>query len=135
MKTTVTLLAAALITCAGFSARASTSSDVALTLAPAPSVAASALPATPLLTLAPTPSADVGSYLGTGSSSHFAQFATIRNLPVSPTLVFALIALFILGMRLMGLRHAHSMAEHERHSHHGRAQMFRSLHEERSSRH
>jgi hypothetical protein len=112
MKTTT--LALLLLICGTFGAHAAptltvlSSASVHLQAAPAPSLAS--------------------------STSHFAQLGTLQTVPVSSTLVVTLIALFILGLRLMGVRHAHSLARHERHSHDGRAEMFRSLHEERSSR-
>ena len=108
-----------------------------LVLPVAPGIAEnSTLPqAIPALTLAPisnTTTLEQG--LATGNSSHFAQLAASARMPISPALVFALIALFIVGMRLMGLRQARTMAVHEHHSHHGKAEMFRALHAERSSR-
>jgi hypothetical protein len=112
MKTTT--LALALFTCGTLGSHAASASAVL-------SSASAHLPAGPTASLA-------------GSASHFAQLGTLQTVPVSPVLVFTLIALFILGLRLIAVRHAHSMARHERHSHDGRAEMFRSLHAERSSR-
>ena len=73
--------------------------------------------------------------LTSGSTSHFAQLEMAKTLPAAPAIGFMLLALFILALRLVAIRHAHSLAQHERHSADGREQMFRSLHEERSSRH
>jgi hypothetical protein len=69
------------------------------------------------------------------SASNFAQLDThARMVPISSGMVLALIALFVVALRIMGVNHARAMADHERHSHHGKAQMFRSLHEKHSSR-
>jgi hypothetical protein len=69
------------------------------------------------------------------SSTNFAQLDTHAHMvPISSGMVLALIALFVLALRIMGVNHARAMADHERHSHHGKAQMFRSLHEKHSSR-
>jgi hypothetical protein len=91
------------------------------------------LPAPALILSLPAGTETLSGNLRAGTS-HFAQFDTDRSQPVSLSMVFMLIALFTLGVRLMILRQAHSLAEHERHSHHGRAQMFQALHEEQSSR-
>lgn len=64
------------------------------------------------------------------SSANFAQLGTVnRSLPLSSGFILALVAVFVLAMRIMGLNHARAMADHERHSYHGKAQMFRALHE------
>jgi hypothetical protein len=69
------------------------------------------------------------------NGSNFAQLDThARMVPISSGLVLTLIALFVLAMRIMGVNHARALAEQERHSYHGKATMFRSLHEQESSR-
>ncbi len=55
-------------------------------------------------------------------------------MPTPPAKILALLGLFTLGLRLMTLRQAHTLAEHERHSHRGRAQTFEALHQEQSPR-
>ena len=87
----------------------------------------------PRLTLAPLP----GSMATTvpSSPSEFAQLDTQKHqLPVSSGMIFGMVALFVLALRIMGLNHARAMADHERDSHHGKAEMFRSLHAERARR-
>jgi hypothetical protein len=89
--------------------------------------------AMPKLTIAPLP----GTTLSTVPSSpaEFAQLGSQDHaLPISPEVVLGLIALFVLALRIMGLNHARAMADHERDSHQGKAEMFRSLHEERANR-
>jgi hypothetical protein len=89
--------------------------------------------ALPKLTLAPLPGTATSNL--PSNPSEFAQLgAQNRSLPISSGMVLALVALFVLAMRIMGLNHARAMADHERDSHHGKAQMFRSLQEERSER-
>jgi hypothetical protein len=70
-----------------------------------------------------------------GTTSNFAQLDThARMVPISSGLVLTLIALFVLAMRIMGINHARALAEQERHSYHGKAKMFHSLHQQDSSR-
>ena len=135
MKTLAIAFAALLLVRGAVHADSTSSNQLVLPATPASAAGSLSPQAIPALTLAPlsdTTTSDQG--LATGSSSHFAQLAATARMPVSPAMVFALIALFVVGMRLMGLRQARTMAVHERHSHHGKAEMFRALHAERSSR-
>ena len=69
----------------------------------------------------------------TGSDVQFAQLEAPAGAPISSTGLLTVVAVLVVGLRLLGLNRARAMADRERHSYHGRAQMFRSLHEERSS--
>jgi hypothetical protein len=89
------------------------------------------LQAMPKLTIA-TLRETTSSSLAT-SAAEFAQLGTGR-MPISSGTALTLVAVLVIGLRLMGLNHARAMADHERDSYHGKAQMFRSLHEERSDR-
>jgi hypothetical protein len=130
MKIPALTLAAVLFTVGAVSVQASAIARTASRGFPA---GISNLPAPALILSLPAGTETLSGNLRAGTS-HFAQFDTDRSQPVSLSMVFMLIALFTLGVRLMILRQAHSLAEHERHSHHGRAQMFQALHEEQSSR-
>jgi hypothetical protein len=67
-----------------------------------------------------------------GNGSNFAQLGTHSHMvPISSGMVLALVALFVLAVRIMGLNHARAMADQERDSYHAKAQMFRALHEKR----
>jgi len=92
-----------------------------------------AVPEVPKLTIAPLPDAVTSTV--PSSPSEFAQLAATRHsLPISPGMALALVALFVLALRVLRVNHAHAMAEHERHSHHDKAEMFRWLHAERAGR-
>jgi hypothetical protein len=85
------------------------------------------------LTLAALP--DTTASTLTGSPVEFAQVsAPSHPMPISSGMVLGLIAVFVLAIRIMGLNHARALADHERDSYHGKEQMFRSLHAERSGR-
>ena len=89
--------------------------------------------AMPKLSLAPLPGTTHSTV--PSSPSEFAQLGSQQHaLPISPSMVFGLIALFVLALRIMGVNHARAMADHERDSHHGKAEMFRALQAERASR-
>jgi hypothetical protein len=84
----------------------------------------------PPLTIAPVPGSAPGSFKLGSSSANFAQLSTVnQTMPLPSGLILALVAIFVLALRIMGLNHARAMADHERHSYHGKAQMFRALHE------
>jgi hypothetical protein len=68
------------------------------------------------------------------ADAQFAQLETPSHTPVSSSLILTLVVVFVFALRLMGLNHARAMADHERNTYHGKAQMFRSLHDERSGR-
>lgn len=83
------------------------------------------------LTLALTSNAPMtDSKLDSRSHASFAQLGTTnQSMPIPSGLALALVAAFVLAMRIMRLNHARAMADHERNFHHGKAQMFRTLHE------
>jgi len=68
------------------------------------------------------------------AAAHFAQVGVTSQAPNSSGLVLTLLAVSVLVLRLVGLNRARALADHERDSYQGKAQMFRSLHEERSDR-
>jgi hypothetical protein len=81
-------------------------------------------------TVSAQPAAPVSS-----NGSNFAQLDThAKMVPISSGLVLTLVALFVLAMRIMGVNHARTLAEQERHSYHGKAKMFHALHQQESSR-
>jgi hypothetical protein len=89
------------------------------------------VPAAPAYdTVSAQPAAPVSS-----NGSNFAQLDThAKMVPISSGLVLTLVALFVLAMRIMGVNHARTLAEQERHSYHGKAKMFHALHQQESSR-
>jgi hypothetical protein len=90
------------------------------------------VPATPAYD---TAGAQAASPAVSSNGSNFAQLDThAKMVPISSGLVLALIALFVLAMRIMGVNHARALAEQERHSYHGKAKMFHALHKQDSSR-
>lgn len=68
------------------------------------------------------------------NSSSFAQLSTTGPVRLSSGFIMALVAAFVLTLRVMGLNHARAMAEHERDSYHGKDKMFRALQEDGSRR-
>lgn len=68
------------------------------------------------------------------AGSQFAELETNGRAPISSRMLLTLVAVVVVALRVMGLTHARAMADHERSSYSGKAQMFRSLHEERSGR-
>jgi hypothetical protein len=85
-------------------------------------VSVPAMPASDIVS-SPAPSA---------TGTNFAQLDThVRMVPISSGMVLALIALFVLAVRIMSVNHARAMADQERDSYHAKAEMFRSLHEKR----
>ena len=63
-----------------------------------------------------------------GNASNFAQLDTHAHMvPISSGMVLALIALFVLAVRIMSVNHARAMADQERHSYLAKEQMFHSL--------
>lgn len=105
-----------------------------LGLALPPSTEVAVLPA---LSLASSHSPASSSFSLRSSSSDFAQLSTTpTRLPFtfSPGLIMACVAMLVLALRIIGLNHARALAEHERDSYRGKAQMFRSLHEGGSNR-
>jgi hypothetical protein len=76
------------------------------------------------------PASDTVSH--SSSATNFAQLDThARMVPISSGLVLSLVALFVLAVRIMGINHARAMADQERDSYHGKAQMLRSLRDRR----
>ena len=67
------------------------------------------------------------------AASHFAQVGATSHSPISG-LILTLLAVSVLTLRLVGLNRARAMADHERDTYRGKAQMFRSLHEGQSDR-
>jgi hypothetical protein len=107
-----------------------------LSLAPVPTGFASQSHATSHMLSEPT--LTLGQVSGTSSlgakldpsSVNFAQIgAANQSMPLPSGLVLALVAVFVLALRIMGVNHARAMADHERDSYTGKARMFRSLHE------
>jgi hypothetical protein len=68
------------------------------------------------------------------AAAHFAQVGATSQTPISSGVALTVIAVFVLALRLMSLNRARAMADHERDTYRGKAQMFRSLHEERPDR-
>jgi hypothetical protein len=92
------------------------------------------LASVPALSLAADRSASPAGFKLESSSANFAQLGTSSQamplaLPLSPGLIMAFVAIFVLALRIIGLNHARAMAEHERNSYQGKARMFRALHE------
>ena len=79
------------------------------------------------------PASDVASSPAPSSTAaNFAQLDThARMVPISSGMVLALIALFVLAIRIMSVNHARAMADQERDSYQAKAQMFRALQEKR----
>jgi hypothetical protein len=113
-----------------WAARADSMTVPSLTLAPvAAANHGSSAASIPPLTLAATAGTTSTGFKLDGGSN-FAQLDTQPgSMPVSSGLVLALVAVFVLALRLMGLKHARAMADHERDSYEGKARMFRALHE------
>jgi hypothetical protein len=134
MKTT--LLAILVLAISTSAVCADTTIPSRLTLAPLPANFASQAHASsrpfsePALTLGPVSGmSSLGSKLDP-SSVNFAQLgAANQTMPLPSGLVLALVALFVLALRILGLNHARAMADHERASYTGKARMFRALHE------
>ena len=68
------------------------------------------------------------------AAAHFAQMGATSHAPISSGAALTVIAVFVLALRLMSLNRARALADHERDSYQGKAQMFRSLLKERSDR-
>ena len=64
----------------------------------------------------------------------FAQLEAPDHASIFSTLVLTLVVVSVITFRLVGLNRARAMADHERDTYRGKAQMFRSLHEERTDR-
>ena len=78
------------------------------------------------------PASDVVSSPTHSTATNFAQLNTHAPMvPISSGMVLALIALFVLAVRIMSVNHARAMADQERDSYHAKAQMFRALQEKR----
>ena len=87
----------------------------------------------PALTLASPANAAPAGFKLESSSSSFAQLGTSSQampfaLPLSPGLILAFVAVFVLALRIIGLNHARALADHERDSYRGKEKMFRALH-------
>jgi hypothetical protein len=94
----------------------------------------------PTLTLATdrSPASEANFQLESSTSS-FAQLGTSSQamplaLPLSPGLIMAFVAVFVLALRVIGLNHARAMADHERDSYRGKERMFHALHQGDSNR-
>ncbi len=67
------------------------------------------------------------------ANTHLVQLGVLGHaLPFSPGLMLSLVALIVVSMRVVAVHHARHMADHERDSHQGKAEMFRELHAERA---
>jgi len=79
-------------------------------------------------------SASMASSNLSSAASAFAQVGATSHSPLSSGMALTLVAVFALTLRLVGLNRARALADHERDSYQGKAQMFRSLHAERATR-
>lgn len=128
-----TLLALIVLTVSTGAVLADSAIPSRLTLAPVPSTFAqqthNGIPTGPLTLGSASETSSIGSKLDP-SNVNFAQLgSTNQTMPLPSGLILALVAIFVLALRIMGLNHARAMADHERDSYHGKAQMFRVLHE------
>jgi hypothetical protein len=131
MKTTLLVLIALTVSTSAVCANSAIPSR--LTLGPVPSgfsTQSASVTSMPPLTLATASgTSNIGSKLDP-SNLNFAQLGSAnQTMPLPSGLILALVAIFVLALRIMGLNHARAMADHEFYSHQGKAQMFRALHE------
>jgi hypothetical protein len=68
------------------------------------------------------------------AASHFAEVGATSHAPMSSGMALTLLAVSVVALRLVSLNRARALADHERDSYRGKAQMFRSLREETSDR-